>query len=150
MWMLFVVSTYIISLISLCFISNLITYCLILIFNCLCCLTIITFISGLSWYSLMLYLVYVGGVYILLLFITVHIPNNLINNRDNGAWLVVSSFIAWEIASLSWYPHLLVPDYSFNFCSAEEGVSYLVLCFLLGVMFFFVSLVSGSKESFVR
>nr|YP_010372295.1 NADH dehydrogenase subunit 6 [Capsala martinieri]UOX29715.1 NADH dehydrogenase subunit 6 [Capsala martinieri] len=134
------------------FVSNSVGYCILLVMSSLCISLSCFFFSGESWYSLILYLVYIGGVYILFIFISIHIPNT--QNAHNVS--VLSSFyILWVcIESCGPFVGLLnmasLNNYSFYLCSSQGGLSYLFICCFLVLGFTLVSFVSSSKDGFLR
>nr|QWV61008.1 NADH dehydrogenase subunit 6 [Euryhaliotrema johni] len=148
--MFFWLSAYFMSILLFSFVGNAISYCILLVINSLCCLFLIYCISGFSWYALLLYLVYVGGVYILFIFVSVHLPNNLNKGIISLFSFFFVFFLFWEMVTGVLEVGNSTTDYSFNFCSGLEGVSYLFLCLFLLLGFFLVSYISSSKESFVR
>nr|AWW03145.1 NADH dehydrogenase subunit 6 [Cichlidogyrus mbirizei] len=130
--------------------SNVLFYCIVLVLNSLCSILLMFGMSGFAWYALLMYVVYVGGVYILLLFVSIHNPNSVFNLNMSIFWMCSALFISWEF-SCSLGPMTSVSsDYSLNFCSGVEGPLYLFLCFFLVLGFLLVSTISGSKESFIR
>nr|YP_011003933.1 NADH dehydrogenase subunit 6 [Dactylogyrus simplex]WPS93111.1 NADH dehydrogenase subunit 6 [Dactylogyrus simplex] len=143
-------SVYYTSIVLFGFVGSVVSFCLLLLVNALCCFTLILLVGGFSWYALLLYIVYIGGVYVLFIFVSVFLPNNL-NAFSAGAPAGVSLlFLTWEVSNGfnsvgSWQS-----EHSFNFCSGLEGPLYLFLCLFLMLGFFIVSLVSSSKESFIR
>nr|YP_009829425.1 NADH dehydrogenase subunit 6 [Enterogyrus malmbergi]QJD07087.1 NADH dehydrogenase subunit 6 [Enterogyrus malmbergi] len=144
------ITFYLLSIVMFGFVNNVIGYCVLLVLNALFCLSIIFLLSGFSWYSLLLYLVYVGGVYILFIFVSVHLPNSMNKSSLGGVSLWCLVFLLWEVVNGLLQENVLMVDYSHNFCSLFEGVSYLFLSLFLLVSFFIVSYISSSKESFIR
>nr|YP_009414353.1 NADH dehydrogenase subunit 6 [Dactylogyrus lamellatus]ALP29093.1 NADH dehydrogenase subunit 6 [Dactylogyrus lamellatus] len=148
--MLLSLSLYYFCIILFSFVNSIITYCLLLIVSALCCLSVIYMSSSFSWYAVLFYIVYVGGVYILFIFISVYLPNNSSVGVFSFEWGVYTFFLIWELISNSLQGNVFILDESFNLCSYNEGISYLFLCFLLILSFFLVSFISGSKEGFIR
>nr|AXR86354.1 NADH dehydrogenase subunit 6 [Lamellodiscus spari] len=134
------------------FIVNLIHYCILLIINALIVSLWIIFFTGQVWYSILFYMVYVGGVYILFIFLSVYSPN--LNNllSFNIFWfggvflflLVVGASLT--INNISNY----FGDNSYYFCSFNEVYTYLFICSFLLIGFYFISYISSSKEYFIR
>nr|YP_010015761.1 NADH dehydrogenase subunit 6 [Thaparocleidus varicus]QOI72758.1 NADH dehydrogenase subunit 6 [Thaparocleidus varicus] len=146
---LFIVFYYL-NLLLFLFLKNVVGYCLLLICNALYVIAIIYISSGFSWYAILVYLIYVGGVYILFIFLSVHLPNISNVSYVNFNILIVFLFFFWELFQLFYYNHIVWFEYSFNFCSLNEGAIYVFLCCFLLICFFLVSLINSSKESFLR
>nr|YP_011008458.1 NADH dehydrogenase subunit 6 [Dactylogyrus tuba]WCF76302.1 NADH dehydrogenase subunit 6 [Dactylogyrus tuba] len=144
------ISCYYMGVALFAFVNNTTAYCGLLIFNSLCCLGLLVLNSGYTWYALLFYLVYVGGVYILFIFISVFLPNNMSSGAIDPLLLLLGLLIALELVSGCLGPMSASTDFSYNFCSANEGVSYLFLASFLLLGFFLVSTISSSKESFMR
>lgn len=95
-------------------------------------------------------LVYVGGVYVLFIFVSIHTPNPLPNFRGISVdglvlffgFLCVFAFIFFSVPSLC--------DSRFYLCSRFEGVSYCLFCLVLMVGFVCVSVVVSSRGGFFR
>uniref|UniRef100_UPI00315C86BF NADH dehydrogenase subunit 6 n=1 Tax=Cichlidogyrus halli TaxID=321991 RepID=UPI00315C86BF len=145
-----IVWLYLASIISLLISSNVLFYCIMLVLNSLCGMLLMYWLVGFAWYSLLMYLVYIGGVYILLLFVSIHNPNSTHSLGISGLNYVLSLYLLSELVGALGTEGWLVSDFSFNFCSGFEGPLYLFLCFFLVLGFFLVSVISSSKESFIR
>nr|BBJ70660.1 NADH dehydrogenase subunit 6 [Benedenia seriolae]BBJ70683.1 NADH dehydrogenase subunit 6 [Benedenia seriolae]BBJ70695.1 NADH dehydrogenase subunit 6 [Benedenia seriolae]BBJ70743.1 NADH dehydrogenase subunit 6 [Benedenia seriolae] len=149
--MVFLLFLYSVVLFLFSFISNSIGYCILLIISSLISSFLIFFFSGNFWYSLLLYLIYVGGVYILFLFLSVHIPNMSSYNNLNSFIIFFISFFSFEsvysIFSLSIFNFF---DNSFYFCGLSEGLSYSFICSFLIIGFVLVSFISSTKIYFCR
>nr|QZR92113.1 NADH dehydrogenase subunit 6 [Cichlidogyrus casuarinus] len=141
---------YLMSIVALLFSSNVLFHCGLLVINSLWGILMMYGMVGFSWYLLVMFLVYVGGVYILLLFVSIHNPNSVHGLGLGFTGYFFGGFFMWEVSNgfneLAEY----FGDFSFNFCSGLEGFTYLFLCFFLVLGFFLVSFISSSKESFIR
>nr|UEN67865.1 NADH dehydrogenase subunit 6 [Rhabdosynochus viridisi] len=141
-------------LVTFCFffayLNNFIHYCLLLVVNSLLSSLLILIWSGNPWFTLIFYMVYVGGVYILFVFLSVFSPNIENYFLFSFSNFIVYFFFGWEIS-------FFLLSYSFSYletsqflCSYNEGYSYLLLCSFLLLGFFMVSFISSSKEQFIR
>nr|AAK82352.1 NADH dehydrogenase subunit 6 [Echinococcus equinus] len=138
-------------LVLFCFTSHSIYYCVLLVVNALLASCMCYTIYGFSWYSLLLCLVYVGGVYVLFIFVSVFSPN--------------SSFVLyhsiWEVSIYVWfvfglfmcvfiYYALVGSEFSGVLRSVSEGWLYLFLCLTLVFGFLVLSVVASNKVNFYR
>nr|YP_004891179.1 NADH dehydrogenase subunit 6 [Polylabris halichoeres]AEB55006.1 NADH dehydrogenase subunit 6 [Polylabris halichoeres] len=110
---------------------------------------------GYSWVSLLICMVYLGGVYIIMLFISSYTQND---QDISGFWyflaLSLVSFIL--ICCFGFYDYIVLPN-TVNICQNFEFVvyndlssSYLGYCVLLLSFFFLIGLSISSKDSFLR
>nr|AFD18203.1 NADH dehydrogenase subunit 6 [Cichlidogyrus sclerosus] len=128
---------YLVSIISLLLSSNVLFYCVMLVINSLCSISLIWGMSGFGWYSLVMYVVYVGGVYILLLFVSIHNPNSIqgVSLGSMSYWLFI-----YMLAEIVWGAGIIntnLLDVSFNFCSGMEGFLFFVSLLFFSVSIFF-------------
>lgn len=70
-----VLSVYFIRLVGFAFVRHPVLFCGLLILKVLCVIGRGYLLLGFSWYMVLLCLVYVGGVYVLFIFVLVHKPN---------------------------------------------------------------------------
>lgn len=126
-------------------------YCVLLVLKSLTCSFICYSIYGFSWYSLLFCLVYIGGVYILFVFVSVHKPNrsvisywkfNLINR-----FLIIFLIM---MAGVSVYYVALKTEFRSFLCTLSEGPLYLCMCLTLLFGFFVLSLVMRVKLNHYR
>nr|AAK51687.1 NADH dehydrogenase subunit 6 [Echinococcus granulosus] len=138
-------------LVLFCFTSHCIYYCVMLVVNALLASCICYLVYGFSWYSLLLCLVYVGGVYVLFIFVSVFSPNSNF----------VLYYSVWEVGICLWFGfglficvliyYLLVgSEFSGMLCNVSEGWLYLCLCLSLVFGFLVLSVVVSSKVNFYR
>nr|UFQ89119.1 NADH dehydrogenase subunit 6 [Rhinebothrium fulbrighti] len=132
--------------------SHPIYYCVLLVINSLISSLICYSVYGFSWYSLLFCLVYIGGVYILFVFVSVYTPNV----SGVSFW----SFVGYPV-SLAFgggvlgggvcvcYLSLSVEASSY-LCTLSEGWFYLCLCLVLLFAFFLLSLVISVKVNHYR
>nr|YP_010286158.1 NADH dehydrogenase subunit 6 [Hydatigera sp. XHPW10]UKS07996.1 NADH dehydrogenase subunit 6 [Hydatigera sp. XHPW10] len=143
-------SFYLFNLILFSFISNCIYYCILLIVNALLSSYIIYEVLGFSWYSLIFCLIYIGGVYVLFIFVSFFSPN------DSGVVIygldlvsLVGVFLCWVVSIFIFY-NLSEFEMSSYLCSFNEV--WLYICFGLMLMFGFIilSLLMSCKNGFYR
>nr|AHW40487.1 NADH dehydrogenase subunit 6 [Fasciola sp. GHL-2014]QCQ81671.1 NADH dehydrogenase subunit 6 [Fasciola gigantica]WKD80470.1 NADH dehydrogenase subunit 6 [Fasciola gigantica] len=143
-------SVYFSCLLGFSFVSHPVVYCLLLIGAALSISGLGYLVVGFSWYLVVFCLVYVGGVYVLFIFVSIHTPNPLPNFSGIGVdglvlffgFLCVFAFTFFSVPSLC--------DSSFYLCSSFEGVSYCLFCLVLMVGFVCVSVVVSSGGGFFR
>nr|YP_009544218.1 NADH dehydrogenase subunit 6 [Parabreviscolex niepini]AYO27344.1 NADH dehydrogenase subunit 6 [Parabreviscolex niepini] len=130
--------------------THCIFYCLLLVASCILSSLVVYLVLGFSWYSLFLCLVYVGGVYILFVFVSVQSPNT-----TNP--LVISRVSVWSIAAgvVFLYSAVLPQisgcvEASSMLCTSTEGSFYICLCLTLLFGFVVISMVLSVKPSFYR
>nr|YP_009236167.1 NADH dehydrogenase subunit 6 [Fascioloides magna]AMF83651.1 NADH dehydrogenase subunit 6 [Fascioloides magna] len=150
--MLFAVlsSFYLSCLLGFSFVSHPIVYCLLLVGAALSISGLGYLVLGFSWYLAVFCLVYVGGVYVLFIFISVHTPNPLPNFSGGVVSLVILFSSLLCVFSFVFFPVPVLVDSSFYLCSSFEGVSYCLFCLVLMVGFICISVVVGSKSFFFR
>nr|UEC44183.1 NADH dehydrogenase subunit 6 [Taenia caixuepengi] len=130
--------------------SHCIYYCLLLVVNALVASFICYFVYGFSWYTLIFCLVYIGGVYVLFIFVSVFNPNdNFISYSGIGSFSVSFFFLLCVLSLLTFYS---IPDVECSnlLCTVSEGWFYLCLCLTLVFSFLVLSLLSSWKFSFYR
>nr|YP_009524382.1 NADH dehydrogenase subunit 6 [Lepidotrema longipenis]AXR86342.1 NADH dehydrogenase subunit 6 [Lepidotrema longipenis] len=141
---------YLIGSASYLLVGSLLHYCLLLVFNAICITFSLYLLSNSMWYAIIFYMVYVGGIYILFIFLSVYTPNTSQSLDIGRLGLFFLVFFCWEISNLFNSNDLALLDESFYFCSFNECLSYLFICSFLLLGFFLVSYISGSKEYFIR
>nr|UFQ89227.1 NADH dehydrogenase subunit 6 [Anindobothrium anacolum] len=140
---------FLLSLFSM--ISHPVYYCVLLVVNSMLCSFICYSLYGFSWYSLLFCLVYIGGVYILFVFVSVHNPNSSVVsywNLNNFA-LVLSIFFCVCCGLFIYYLSLFA-EFSSFLCSVNEGYFYICMCLTLLFGFFVLSLVMSVKVNHYR
>ncbi|CDS36252.2 NADH dehydrogenase subunit 6 [Echinococcus multilocularis] len=138
-------------LVLFCFTSHCIYYCVLLVVNALLAGCICYVVYGFSWYSLLLCLVYIGGVYILFIFVSVFSPNSsfVLYSGAYGVSLWVLFGFGLFVCSLVCYV-LVKVEFRSVLCSAREGWLYLCLCLTLVFGFLVLSIILRSKVKFYR
>nr|YP_010401655.1 NADH dehydrogenase subunit 6 [Cryptocotyle lingua]UQU69053.1 NADH dehydrogenase subunit 6 [Cryptocotyle lingua] len=139
------------SLLSFSFITHPVGYCFLLLLSAFSVSGYVYMLSGFSWYLVLFCLVYIGGVYVLFIFVSLHNPNPFPVFGSNLElfffiyFFFISLFISFSFKIGSGYV-----DYSHYLCSYFEGFSYCLFCLVLMLGFVVVSVVSGDKDSFFR
>lgn len=143
---------YFCSLAGFAFIRHPLSFCGLLVFKVLCVVCTAYTLLGLSWYMALLCLVYVGGVYVLFIFVLVHKPNHT-PPRGVEPMLV---FVSWLVVACLLFIYGGSPrrgqivDKRQYLCRMFEGFSYCLLCLVVLLGFTVVRLVVRRKDSFFR
>ena len=142
-------SIYFFVLLLFCFISKPIYYCWLLIINSLICRCVCYLIFGFCWYSLLFCLIYVGGVYVLFIFISVYIPNRIYKRLFKFKVWIFLSFLLIIIGYFFIY-NLLDTEFSMFLCRSKEGYFYLIMCLRLLFGFFMLKMIMKIKLNHYR
>nr|YP_001382131.1 NADH dehydrogenase subunit 6 [Trichobilharzia regenti]ABG91505.1 NADH dehydrogenase subunit 6 [Trichobilharzia regenti]BAV82964.1 NADH dehydrogenase subunit 6 [Trichobilharzia regenti] len=109
-------------------------------------------IMGFSWYLLLFILVYVGGVYILFVYMSLVLPNvGLVNYRFSylvGSFLIFLLFFCCMWISLCGGE--VVVDNSIYLCNSFESFVYLFFCSVLLLGVILINFVVSSFNSWLR
>nr|YP_009262391.1 NADH dehydrogenase subunit 6 [Homalogaster paloniae]ANI86967.1 NADH dehydrogenase subunit 6 [Homalogaster paloniae] len=143
-------SLYFTSLLMFSFVSQPSVYCVLLIISALSVSGYVYSVLGFSWYLALFCLVYVGGVYVLFVFVSVYGPNPFSLNGGSlllflGFFFTMSAVLYWVVKSLP-----VVAESSEYLCSFYEGFSYCMFCLVLVVGFMCVSVMMSERGSFFR
>ena len=132
-------------------VSHPVYYCGLLILRSVICAFICYIIFGFSWYALLFCLVYVGGVYILFVFVSIHSPNNSIVTYWKFGF-VSSSMLLLFCSRWRFFIYYSALDSEFSrfLCNISEGFMYLSLCLILLFGFIVLSLVMRIKINHYR
>lgn len=145
------ISLYFSILLAFSFVSNPVVYCLMLLVRSLCVRSLTYMAIGFSWYLVLFSLVYVGGVYVLFVFVSMHKPNP-ISSIGVGFWrffLFLFFFFFGKLYGSFGY-RLGFVERSHYLCSFFEGFSYCLFCVVLLLGFVLSRVVLSSKDSFCR
>lgn len=130
---------YFFCLVMFSLVSHPVCYCILLVMKALTCRFISYVVYGFSWYSLLFCLVYIGGVYILFIFISVHGPNNRVVTYWGSSRLFLAIlFGAVSLSGCIVYGLSLGAECRKYLCTLSEGPFYLCVC--LALLFGFVIL----------
>nr|YP_010461013.1 NADH dehydrogenase subunit 6 [Artyfechinostomum malayanum]UUF68166.1 NADH dehydrogenase subunit 6 [Artyfechinostomum malayanum] len=137
-------------LLSFSFISHPVVYCVLLLTSALSVGGLVYTTVGFSWYIAVFCLVYVGGVYVLFIFVSIHSPNP-VAKAGGSSFVPAILFGAFFCVVVSFlFPVPSVVDGSNYLCSYFEGFSYCLFCLVLMVGFISISVVVSGKGSFFR
>nr|YP_001527644.1 NADH dehydrogenase subunit 6 [Taenia saginata]AAV65592.1 NADH dehydrogenase subunit 6 [Taenia saginata] len=130
--------------------SHCVYYCVLLVVNALISCLICYLVYGFSWYSLVFCLVYVGGVYILFIFVSVFNPNDSFPIYHKvGESNVVLCFVV-GLLCVCLFCGLVNVEFSSFLCTVVEGSFYVCLCLTLIFGFIVMSLLVSWKTNFYR
>nr|YP_009240940.1 NADH dehydrogenase subunit 6 [Brachycladium goliath]ALN38353.1 NADH dehydrogenase subunit 6 [Brachycladium goliath] len=146
----FFLSVYFSSLIAFSFASHPVVYCVLLMMSALSVSGYVYAVLGFSWYLVLFCLVYVGGVYVLFIFVSVHSPNpssSSVGSLGGFGFVFLVLYLVLGVGDLA-LPCFV--DGSHYLCSFFEGFSYCLFCLVLLLGFVCVSVVVSEKDSFFR
>lgn len=144
------VSLYFTCLLGFSLVSHPVVYCVLLLVSALRVSGVVYGLLGFSWYLALFCLVYIGGVYVLFIFVSVHSPNS---NRVVGgriSWALLFFFVSLFVWGASFLSFPGEVEFSYYLCSYFEGFSYCFFCLVLLVGFVRIGVVSSRKDSFFR
>nr|YP_007890992.1 NADH dehydrogenase subunit 6 [Hydatigera parva]BAN15664.1 NADH dehydrogenase subunit 6 [Hydatigera parva] len=129
--------------------SSCIIYCLLLVLNAMLSGLICYVIYGYSWYTLLFCLIYIGGVYISFIFVSVFSPNSSYVANLN-IWLCGVGLLFVVILGLMGYYSLVSVEFSEYLCTSSEISMYICFGFTLMFGLLVLSLVFSCKLNFYR
>nr|UKT60704.1 NADH dehydrogenase subunit 6 [Dipylidium caninum] len=139
-----------VSCVVWCFIVNPVYYCSLLVFNSFLCGYISYMVYGFSWYALLLCLVYVGGVYVLFIFVSFFVPNSSFMCLFDLKVIGVFVSLFFVVFSYGFTYCKIFFDYSYYLCNSVEGCFYVFMSFMLIFSFFVLSMISSLKFNYYR
>lgn len=143
-------SLYLTSLLAFSFVSKPIHYCLLLLLRSASITGYIYLMIGFSWYLILFCLVYVGGVYVLFIFVSVHNPKPLPSlGGGAGSLFFFVVFFVFSFTLFSFFEPAYY-DRRHYLCSFFEGFVYFIFCSILIMGFIIVRVVCSEKDSFFR
>nr|WCL38751.1 NADH dehydrogenase subunit 6 [Caryophyllaeus brachycollis] len=130
--------------------THCIFYCLLLVVSCCISALIVYLVLGFSWYSLLLCLVYIGGVYVLFVFVSVRTPNS--TPTTYSSWWGVLVCMWGSIVSLISTSSIKLSEIeaSHSLCNLAEGNTYICLCATLLFGFMVISATMSVNPGFYR
>lgn len=137
-------------LITFSFVSHPVVYCVLLMMSALSVSGYVYAVLGFSWYLALFCLVYVGGIYVLFIFVSVHNPNPSPSLGGRFGVFGFSFLVLYFVLSLSGLCLPCLVEKSHYLCSFFEGFSYCLFCLVLLIGFVSVRVVVGEKDSFFR
>lgn len=146
---LFGVYFFILILFSL--ISHPVYYCGLLVINSLIRGIICYYIFGFRWYSLIFCLIYIGGVYILFVFVSVHSPKSRFNIYISlqEFFVILLVLVFFIFGSILRYKLLFVEFRKF-LCRLFEGKFYVIMCLTLLFGFALLRVIMSIKFNYYR
>ena len=131
--------------------SHPVCYCILLVIKALLSGRLCYIIFGFGWYPLLFFLVYIGGVYVLFVFVSVYRPNSnyLIYFKLRFSAILVTGLVAVIIGIVLVYG-LLEVEFSHFLCSSKEGVFCVVICLMLLFGFLMLSMIMSVKVKYYR
>ena len=130
--------------------SHCVYYCVLLVVKALISCLICYLVYGFRWYSLVFCLVYVGGVYILFIFVSVFKPNDRFPIYHKvGESNVVLCFVV-GLLCVCLFCGLVKVEFSKFLCTVVEGRFYVCLCLTLIFGFIVMRLLVSWKMKFYR
>nr|YP_009938514.1 NADH dehydrogenase subunit 6 [Prosthogonimus cuneatus]QNU39798.1 NADH dehydrogenase subunit 6 [Prosthogonimus cuneatus] len=141
---------YLTCVFSFCFVSHPVLMCLVLLVGSCCSCGLLYLFSGLSWYIVLFCLVYVGGVFVLFVYVSLYSPNSFF---DFGVdFLLYFFFFFFGVFSFFWslVGFVCVSESGHYLCSSGDGFGYCLFCLVLLLGFSLISFVSSRKDCFFR
>jgi len=141
---------YFLSLLTFCLVTHPVHYCVLLVCNSLLSCLICYRVYGYCWYALLFCLVYVGGVYILFVFVSIHGPNTSMVSHWNWATILARFAFFFFCYGIFFYSCGVSIDLREFICNIREGWFYLCLCLTLLYGFIVLSIVRSIKINHYR
>nr|YP_009169743.1 NADH dehydrogenase subunit 6 [Metorchis orientalis]ALD61617.1 NADH dehydrogenase subunit 6 [Metorchis orientalis] len=144
-------SLYLTSLLAFSFVTHPVSYCFLLLLGAFSVSGYVYLFLGFSWYLLLFCLVYIGGIYVLFVFVSLRSPNP-IPLLGGGLEFLFSAFFFFFclFVSAGFGSGSCYSDYSHYLCSYFEGFTYCLFCLVLMLGFVLSSVVGSEKDSFFR
>nr|QJP04177.1 NADH dehydrogenase subunit 6 [Clonorchis sinensis] len=144
-------SIYLTSLLAFSFVTHPVGYCFLLLLGAFSVSGYAYLIMGFSWYLLVFCLVYIGGIYVLFVFVSLWSPNPTPLLGGGLEFLSMAfSFFFVLFVSVGFKLESCYLDYSHYLCSYFEGFTYCLFCLILMLGFVLLSVVGSEKDSFFR
>nr|BBB87231.1 NADH dehydrogenase subunit 6 [Moniezia expansa] len=140
---------YFLDLLLFCLFSHPVCYCILLVINALFAGSICYIIFGFGWYPLLFFLVYIGGVYVLFVFVSVYSPNSSYLTYFNLDLSVVFSFVVVIVSVILIYG-VFEAEFSHFLCTNSEGIFYVIICLMLLFGFLMLSMIMSVKVNYYR
>nr|AYH51401.1 NADH dehydrogenase subunit 6 [Hysteromorpha triloba] len=147
----FLIGFYFSMIFSFSFVSHPLYYCVLLLLSSLSVCGLVYWFIGFSWYLVLFCLVYVGGVYILFIFVSVYSPNTFMGSGIQWWWMCVYFIFSSTILGGCFFFSVdSFSEFSHYLCSGLEGFSYILFCLVLVLGFICISVIVNRKDSFYR
>nr|QBE89943.1 NADH dehydrogenase subunit 6 [Opisthorchis sudarikovi]QIX04635.1 NADH dehydrogenase subunit 6 [Brachylecithum sp. PakAb2] len=142
---------YFTSLLAFSFVTHPVSYCFLLLLGAFSVSGYVYLVLGVSWYLLLFCLVYIGGIYVLFVFVSLRSPNPQPILGGGLEFLSVAYFFFWFLfMSVGFKADTCYLDYSHYLCSYFEGFTYSLFCLVLMLGFVLLSVMGSEKDSFFR
>nr|UFQ88375.1 NADH dehydrogenase subunit 6 [Rhinebothrium taeniuri]UFQ88399.1 NADH dehydrogenase subunit 6 [Rhinebothrium sp. LRP 10395]UFQ88423.1 NADH dehydrogenase subunit 6 [Rhinebothrium sp. LRP 10396] len=142
---------YFFCLVMFSLVSHPVYYCILLVLNSLLCSFVCFCVYGFSWYALLFCLVYIGGVYILFVFVSVHSPNSSVVSYWNFSFLSSFLLLFFCLVTGGLVSYCVINgEFSSFLCSSYEGIFYVCMCLTLLFGFIILSMVMSVKVNHYR
>lgn len=117
-----ILSLYFTSLLAFSFVTHPVGYCYLLLVSAFSVIGYVYVVMGFSWYLVLFCLVYVGGIYVLFIFVSIHNPNPT-PAFGGGASFLVFAYVFLRLLFLGGFRQYKgsFPDCSHYLCSGVEG-----------------------------
>nr|BBB87243.1 NADH dehydrogenase subunit 6 [Moniezia sp. MN-2015] len=131
--------------------SHPVCYCILLLVNAIISGSICYVVFGFSWYTLLFFLVYIGGVYVLFVFVSVYSPNSsYLTYFSLNFFMIFMSVFGAGVVGLVTACSLFEVEFSHFLCTRNEGVFYVVVCLMLLFGFLVLSMIMSVKINYYR
>lgn len=132
-------------------VSHPVYYCGVLVVKALVGGLICYFLFGFSWYTLLFCLVYVGGVYILFVFVSIYRPKSryIVNFNISVRSICLVGLVLIIVGAILIWGFIGVECSAF-LCTCSEGIFYVLVCLTLLFGFIILSMVMRVKLKYYR
>lgn len=142
---------YFLSLILFSLTTHPIYYCGLLVFKAFISSLLCYCLFGFGWYSLLLCLVYIGGVYILFVFVSAFRPKKgFVFNKSRSCKKIFVLLFLVVTLGVSVVYCVTFYEFSRSLCTFSEGNFYICMCLSLVFGFIILSLVVRAKFNHYR
>nr|YP_009092169.1 NADH dehydrogenase subunit 6 [Dicrocoelium chinensis]AHG06494.1 NADH dehydrogenase subunit 6 [Dicrocoelium chinensis] len=147
----FFTSLYLTTILAFSFVSHPVAYCVFLVISALCVNVLTFLVVGFSWYLVLFSLVYIGGIYVLFIFVSVRNPNPApsVGVSLGSVFLLFLFFFFGGFNMFAGFGSGLENN-NLYFFNIFEGFTYCMFWGFLWVGFIWGSVGYSSKDSFYR
>nr|YP_009054580.1 NADH dehydrogenase subunit 6 [Paragyrodactylus variegatus]AIK25768.1 NADH dehydrogenase subunit 6 [Paragyrodactylus variegatus] len=134
------------------------SYCLFLVSLSVISSILVLLLNNSFWYSLILLIIYIGGVYVLLLFVSIYSYNSFSYSNTYFIFFISVSFYIYFIFNylnnsfiiLNFSPLLVSLNESLELVSSNNWESYLFILLFILFSFFIFSFVFTNNSNYIR
>lgn len=140
---------YLLSLITFRVMFNPLICCVFLLLKSILITVMSYFIFSLSWLSLLFCIVYVGGVYIVLLFVSAHLQKDQFGRVSMFLFfcyflsILIIGFVTFDSGDFC-------SVFRYNLVASDDIYPYVVFCIIVLLIFVVIRLISRVKSRFLR